>query len=161
MGTRTASAFLEHRGSQRVAQRNTEKDRPGLPDCFGNHKGHKGKARRGGPCVRVRRTSGLGACWAWRASHAMLWGWGRGGRAAPENGACRRNAPNLPRPQKTENGAPLRATEESGDVGRSPTEKAKPLSLQASKLPPKSPGGCRGFGEVRSAYQLMAAGMPS
>ena len=59
-------------------------------------------------------------------------------------------------------GAPLRATEESGDMGRSPTEKAKPLSLQASKLPPKSPGGCRGFGEVRGwAYQLMAAGMPS
>ena len=71
------------------------------------------------------------------------------------------NQPGAPMERPGDTGAPLRATEESGDVGRSPTEKAKPLSLQASKLPPKSPGGCRGFGEVRSAYQLMAAGMPS
>ena len=46
------------------------------------------KERRGGggPCVRSRRTHGPGACRAWRASHAMLWRRGRGGRAALENG---------------------------------------------------------------------------
>ena len=44
-----------------------------------------------GPCVRARRTSGPEACRAWRASHAMLWGRGRGGRAAPSNQRIRRD----------------------------------------------------------------------
>ena len=35
-----------------------------------------GRRRWGEPCVRARRTSGPGACRAWRASHAMLWGRG-------------------------------------------------------------------------------------
>ena len=63
---------LDHRGAQRLAQRNTEMH----CQFILNHKGHEGhKARRrGGPCVRVKRTSGPGACRAWRASHATLWG---------------------------------------------------------------------------------------
>ena len=44
-----------------------------------------------GPCVRARRTSGPEACRAWRASHAMLWGRGRGGLAAPSNQRIRRD----------------------------------------------------------------------
>ena len=44
-----------------------------------------------GPCVRARRTHGPEACRAWRASHAMLWGRGRGGGAAPSNQRIRRD----------------------------------------------------------------------
>ena len=114
--------ILEHRGTQRVAQRNTEKD---CQNDWRNHKEHKGPQRDtkhdagGGPCVRARRTSGPGACRAWRASHATLWE--RGGDAAPENGE-----------QRTENRTPdKRATNEALCKVASA---AKP-SLQASKLP--------------------------
>ena len=47
--------------SQRFTEGYTEQHREGLPVCFGNHQGHKGhegKATRGGPCVRAKRTSG-------------------------------------------------------------------------------------------------------
>ena len=53
----------------------------GLPVCFrsqrlteGFTEAHREHGAGGGPCVRVKRTSGPGACRAWRASHATLWG---------------------------------------------------------------------------------------
>ena len=77
------------------------------------HKGHKGRRRRGGPCVRAKRTSGPEACRAWRASHAMLWFW-------EPSGDSRR---------------PISQSAPSGGVGRNPSPKTKLPSLQASKLP--------------------------
>ena len=65
-------------GLTRRAQRAT-KIHEGLPVCLEITKDTKDTKKGcagGGPCVRARRTSGPGACRAWRASHATLWGRG-------------------------------------------------------------------------------------
>ena len=80
------------------------------------------KRRRGGPCVRVKRTSGPGPGGAWRASHAMLWG--RALTRPRPSTACSGDA--------GDTGAPL-----WGDGRGRCAKRRQPQrpSLQASKLP--------------------------
>ena len=84
------------------------------------------KATLGGPCVRARRTSGPGACRAWRASHATLWG-----------GAAMAAPGGLPRcvsGDAGDTGAPLRGDGQGRCTKRRQpqSQASKPLNFQAS-----------------------------
>ena len=118
--------------------RRTTKAHEGLPVYFHPQrtqrvtKDTKDEAGAGRACAQGARPA-RGACRAWRASHAMLWGRGRGGRAAPEN-----------RERKTERAAPKaqtfhgyrtpdkRATDKATCKGN---QASKPLNFQASNHP--------------------------
>ena len=91
----------------------------------------KGEAGAGRACAQGARPA-RGACRAWRASHAMLWGRGRGGRAAPENGERKTERAGAKRQTFHGHGAPLRATDEATCKGN---QASKPLNFQASNHP--------------------------
>ena len=80
-----------------------------------------------GRAVRARKAHVRpeGPVGAWRASHAMLWGRGAGAPRRTENGACRREAPNLPRLRRTER--PCGATAEGAVRERCSRSPIRPI----------------------------------
>ena len=80
-----------------------------------------------GRAVRARKAHVRpeGPVGAWRASHAMLWGRGAGAPRRTENGACRREAPNLPRLRRTER--PCGATAEGAVRERRSRSPIRPI----------------------------------
>ena len=80
-----------------------------------------------GRAVRARKAHVRpeGPVGAWRASHAMLLGRGAGAPRRTENGACRREAPNLPRLRRTER--PCGATAEGAVRERRSRSPIRPI----------------------------------